>query len=296
VGIITHTNNPEVYEFRRLHEELTARGMDVKHLQPHRFAATIGARPGLLYNGKRFEPPPFVLSRLGAGTESYAALIIRQMAAMGATVVNTLGAAQAARNKAYTMQLAAADGLPIPETMIHPAKGAVVDAWKLGYPCIIKKAVGSRGNGVMLIRDPCQLSAIAGIFKSSEPREFLIQKYIDDRPGCDIRVLVIGGKAIGAMMRTAREGEARANISRGGKGELYPLTPKSIELSERVAQLLGLEIAGIDLLFSCENYALCEANSSPGFEGFEKYCDVDVAGMIADYIGSRLNSRLDEAN
>ena len=294
VAILTHTDNGKIYEFRHLREELEALDFEVKHLQPDRFAATIGATLGLKYNGMPFDLPTLVLPRLGAGTGSHAALIIRQMQRMGAIVVNPIEAIEIARDKGYTMQVAAAAKLRVPETMIHAARETVVDAWDDRYPLIVKKTVGSRGVGVMPIYNRSQLSAITGMIKTDEQKGILIQEYIANRPGHDVRVICIGGKALPVgMMRIARDGEIRANTSRGGKGVAYPLTPKSIEISERVARLLGLEIAGIDLLFSGDDdYVLCEANSSPGFKAFDKACGISVAGKIAEYVAQRVNPRI----
>jgi RimK family alpha-L-glutamate ligase len=153
---------------------------------------------------------------------------------------------------------------------------------------IVKKTSGSRGNGVILVNGASQLSAVTGLIPANEQTGFIVQQYIGDQPGRDVRVIVIAGTALAAMQRVAKPGEPRANASRGGQGEPYPLTPKSVELSERVAQLLDLEVAGIDLLFSHDGYCLCEANAQPGFSTFEESCKVNVAGAIADYIVKRI--------
>jgi gamma-F420-2:alpha-L-glutamate ligase len=279
-----------VYENSRLSAELEACGFHVEICHPDRFAVTMGANLVLTYDGELFPLPDLILSRTGSGTGSHAATILRQMEAMGCVVVNSLHAIQAAMDKVHTMQKAAAEGLPIPQTMIHTAKNAVV-GWTLGYPCIAKVASGSRGNGVFKCDDASQLKAFVGLMKVLDPkRPFLVQEYLGDRPGCDLRVLIIGGKAVGAMIRTSKDGDFRANISAGGMGANFDLTPEIAAISERIARLLGLDIAGVDLLFSGDKFVLCESNSSPGFRGFETYCGLNVAREIVQYVVNRICS------
>ena len=115
-------------------------------------------------------------------------------------------------------------------------------------------------------------------------KTLLVQEYLGDRPGEDLRVLVIGGKVVGAMKRTAPEGDFRANITSGGTGEGFEVTPEIDYIARETARTLGLTIAGIDLLFDNRGFRVCEANSNPGFSGFEKYCGVDVADLITEYI------------
>ena len=120
-------------------------------------------------------------------------------------------------------------------------------------------------------------------------KTLIVQEYMGDRPGEDLRVLVVGGKVIGAMKRTAPEGDFRANISNGGTGDLYPVTDEIEYIARETAKVLNLDIAGIDLLFDHRGFRVCEANSNPGFSGFETYCNIDVADVITDYIKFRLS-------
>jgi gamma-F420-2:alpha-L-glutamate ligase len=289
--VIVTRGGEAVYETVRLSKALTDLGLRVQICHPDRFAITVGANPVLTYDGEIFQLPRIVLSRTGAGTGSHTATILRQMEAMGCVVVNSLSAIQAAMDKIYTMQKAAAAGLPIPRTMIHTAKRRLITEWTGGYPCVFKLATGSHGDGVFLCKTASQLKALVGMIRALDPkRPFMVQEYLGDRPGCDLRVLVIGGKTVGAMVRSSRDGDFRANISAGGMGANFDLIPEVTEISETIAFLLGLEIAGIDLLFSADKFVLCEANSSPGFRGFERYCNLDVAGKIAQYIVDRLYS------
>jgi RimK family alpha-L-glutamate ligase len=174
--------------------------------------------------------------------------------------------------------------------MIRLASEDLAMGWKDiggGYPAVAKIPVGSQGKGVFICRSASQLKAITRLVNVLDPQlSIIVQKFVGEA-GVDIRCFVVGGKAIGAMKRT---GEDIANISAGGHGEPFELNSKIVEISEKISQILGLEIAGIDLLISGEEYILCEANSSPGFKGFDKYCRSNMAGRIADYVVDRLSS------
>lgn len=291
IGILSNTM--ETREYKALVKAFKARGAEARFLNPIHMAAKVGKQPALLYKNKALEKPAVVLVRSTGGVGAHPHAIIRQMVDMGIEVVNSLEAIEKARDKVHTMQLAAAAGLPIPETLVHSPTEAVVQAWgkrAYRYPVIIKKTTGSRGNGVMLIREWSQLSGVTGFIPANDNSTgFMVQEYIDDLPGSDVRVLVVGGKVLGAIMRTGQVGEPRANASRGGSVKRYALPAMGIELSEATAKLLGLDICGIDLLFLDDGFVLCEANAQPGFSGFQEACpDIDVAGALADYILSRI--------
>lgn len=289
--IVIISKHPFAYENRRLSEEMRQRGLDVEICRPDLFAATLGTNAILTYEGRPFAHPNLILVRTGSGTGAYTAALLNAMAAYGIIIVNPLHAIQAAMDKAFTMQTAASERLPIPHTMIHTAKDEIVGEWTFGYPCIVKLTTGSRGNGVLSCYNASQLKAVVGLLKALDSnRTMLVQEYLGDRPGCDLRVLVIGGRAVGAMLRSAKDSDFRANISRGGVGSKFDLTPEVIAISEKIARLLGLQIAGVDLLFAGDAFKICEVNSSPGFRGFEAYCGLNVAGAIAEYIKTQINS------
>jgi RimK family alpha-L-glutamate ligase len=120
----------------------------------------------------------------------------------------------------------------------------------------------------------------------------IVQEYLGDHPGEDLRVLVVGGKVIGAMKRTAPDGDFRANITNGGTGEKFPLTDEIEYIARETAKCLSLDIAGVDLLFDKRGFRVCEANSNPGFSGFETYCEIDVADVITEYVRFKLNAQI----
>jgi RimK family alpha-L-glutamate ligase len=162
-------------------------------------------------------------------------------------------------------------------------------ATTIGFPCVIKVVVGSFGEGVYLCQSELEYTRIIEFVDALHNEKTLIaQEYIGDRPGEDLRVFVVGGKVLGAMKRTAPKNDFRANISNGGTGEKYEVTPEIEEIAIDTADVLGLDIAGIDLLFTKEGFVVCEANSNPGFSGFNQYCNVNVADHIVNYIENML--------
>ena len=165
-----------------------------------------------------------------------------------------------------------------PDACLQNANNSLQQTWKKGRG-------GSYGEGIYLCENKKAFVKIMEFISSlNSSRTLIVQEYVDARPGEDLRVFVIGSKVIGVMKRHAPDGDFRANISNGGYGEPFEVTSEIDYLAREAARICGLHIAGIDLLFDKDGYKICEANSAPGFEGFEKYCQVDVAARIAEYI------------
>jgi RimK family alpha-L-glutamate ligase len=165
-----------------------------------------------------------------------------------------------------------------------PVEVDIVDNM-IGWPCVVKVISGSYGEGIYLCENKTSFRKMMEFIGNLDtPKTLLVQEYVDTKPGEDLRVFVVGGKVLGAMKRHAPEGDFRANISNGGYGEPFEVNSEIDYLAREAARICGLEIAGIDLLFDKDGYTICEANSAPGFEGFEKYCKVDIAGQIAQYL------------
>jgi RimK family alpha-L-glutamate ligase len=170
----------------------------------------------------------------------------------------------------------------------HPIDSTIVKN-RIGFPCVVKVITGTQGIGVYLCEKRRDFNKLMEfIHNVGISKTLLVQEYIGLNPGEDIRVLVIGGKVIGAMKRTAPKGDFRANISNGGTGEKFDVTPEIDFIARETARVLNLHIAGIDLLFHNDGFVVCEANTAPGFKGFEKYCDVDIAELIVEYIDYKL--------
>ena len=287
------------YEIGHLVIELCALGLFVEVCHPRRFSVVMGRTSAIMYDGTPFELPDLLLVRTGSATGSHANVIISQMEQMGCLVINSSISIQIAMDKILTMHRAALAGIPIPTTLVQNGKDPV-DAWtKLSggkwRNCVAKLPVGSHGAGVQVCFTQDVLRGFGRLVKVINPKQpILVQKRVGIQGVdiFDIRVILIGGRAVGAMKRIAQPGFHNANISSGARGEPYKLTPKVIEISEKVCSVLGLQIAGVDLLEDDDNNVWCiEANSAPGFRGFDQYCNANIARDIARHVGSLLFSK-----
>lgn len=246
---------------------------------------------GMKYLGEDFELPNLVLVRLGAGITPEQISVIRCFELNGVRCVNTSTSVDIVQNKFCTYQLLNSANIAVPNTMLvkFPADINLIKN-NIGFPCVVKVLVGSFGEGVYLIHSSDEyLKFVEFLENIDNNKKLLVQEYISECPGEDLRILVVGDKVIGAMKRTAPEGDFRANITIGGKGEFYPVTEEIEKIALATAHVLGLEIAGIDLLFDKQGFRICEANSNPGFKGFDQYCNANVADEIVDYIKSIFN-------
>lgn len=280
------------YENRRLVKSLSDLGIPTTIYHPDKFDVIVGKGigHGIKYEGKEFEMPDLVLTRTGSGTTDFITALVRQFEEEHVKCINSSLSVDIAKDKMRSHQLLASHGLPIPNTMLvrFPVDASIVDSM-IGWPCVVKVISGSYGEGIYLCENKKAFVKIMEFINSlNSPRTLIVQEYIDTKPGEDLRVFVIGGKVIGAMKRHAPDGDFRANISNGGYGEPFEVNGEIEYLAREAARICGLQIAGIDLLFDKDGYKICEANSAPGFEGFEKYCQVDVAGQIAEYIKYKL--------
>lgn len=276
------------YENRRLITSLSELEIPATIYYPDNFDVIVGKGigHGIKYNGNSFDMPNLVLPRSGSGTTEFITALLRQFEEKHVTCINSSLSVEIAKDKMRSHQLLASRGLPIPNTMLvrFPVDSDIVDN-VIGWPCVVKVISGSHGEGIYLCENKKTFVKIMEFVGSLDsPKTLIVQEYVDSKPGEDLRVFVVGGKVIGAMKRHAPKGDFRANISAGGHGEPFEVDNQIDFLARETARICGLDIAGIDLLFDKDGYKICEANSAPGFEGFEKYCDVDVAKQIAEYI------------
>ena len=229
--------------------------------------------------------PNVVIPRTGSGTGYFGHSLLRHFERLGVPLLNNSAAIEVTKDKLHAAQVFAEHHLPTPKTMLvkDPVNPSLV-AREIGFPCVVKIFAGSYGKGVYLCNNSREFRdfiEFAHGIKSDEA--IIVQEFIKSRPGEDVRVIVVGGKALGAMKRSSKDGSFKANITRGGVGENYPLNPRIEEIAIKTTNALGLDVAGIDLLFDGDDYKLCEANSAPGFKGFEKYTGINVAKAIIDY-------------
>ena len=278
----------ESWETNKLIEEFTKQSIKVRVVNPNDVDIFVDRddRKSIIVGGKPRALPDFVIPRTGSGTTYYIKAIIRHLERLGVVLINGSDAIDNVKDKLYTQQVLGESNLPVPKTLLvrHPIKLEWVEK-NIGFPVIIKTLSGSFGAGVFLAENKKQfeqLVKMAEITKKSY--NIIVQEFVKDSWGKDLRVFVLNGKVIGCMMRQATDEDFRANISRGGEGIPYQITEEIEWLGGESARLLGLDIAGVDLLFDNGGYKICEVNSSPGFEGMDKYTHTNIAEEIVNYI------------
>jgi len=226
-----------------------------------------------------------LLARTGSGTGYFNLSVLRQFERLNVPTLPNSAAIEASKDKMYANQIMAQAGLPIPKTMLtrFPCKAELVER-QVGFPCVIKVVTGSHGAGVYLCETPKQFEDLSELISSLDfKNSMIVQEYVQASEGRDLRVIVIGGRVIGAMLRQSTDGSFKANISRGGQGMAFDVDDQMEMLAIQVAKVLDLDIAGVDLLFHPDGYRICEANSSPGFKGFEAALDINVPQKVFDY-------------
>ena len=286
--ILAKKHNFDSYENKRFIEEAEKSELDVKIVAPEDFEiiVTKEGRKSILYNGESLELPDFLIPRMGAGTTYFALAVIRHLEKLGVFILNSSQSIENSRDKLAALQILASNNIPIPKTMLakFPLNIEIVEK-EFTYPMIVKTVSGAEGKGVFLCEKKVQLKDLADLMEVSiDPKiNVILQEFVTPSKGKDIRVIVIGGRAIGAMLRTAGRGKFKANYSAGGKVEALKLNPTLEWLAVESSKMLGLEIAGVDLLFDGDNYKICEVNSAPGFDGFEKATEINIPQKIYQY-------------
>ena len=291
VLIITKFERNE-YESNRLMESFAAKGIQARMCHPDDFDIIVDRdiHKGIKYKGEDLELPKLVLVRIGAGILPFQLAVIRHFEQAGIPCINGSLPIEIVKDKLRSSQILSRAGLAIPNTMMvrMPIDDGLVEK-NIGFPCVVKVVTGSYGEGVYLCEKKRDYKKLMEFIDNiGNKKTMIVQEYLNERVGEDLRVLVIGGKVVGAMKRTAPEGDFRANITAGGTGENFPLTEEIEYLARETARALNLDIAGIDLLFDARGFRVCEANSNPGFLGFEKYCGIDVADILTEYIKFRI--------
>ena len=281
----------EMYERERFVEEADKYGIDFNLVFADEIDLIVSRddRKSIRFRNDIVSLPDCVLARTGSGTGYFNLSVLRQFERLNVPTLPNSNAIEQSKDKMYANQILAQAGLPIPKTMLtrFPCKAELVEK-VVGFPCVLKVVTGSHGEGVYLCENAKQFEDLSELvslidFKAS----MIIQEYIAHSEGRDLRVIVIGGRVVGAMQRTATDGSFKANISRGGEGTPYEVDDEMEMLSVQVAKVLDLDIAGVDLLFHPDGYKICEANSSPGFKGFEKALGINVPEKVFTYAKMR---------
>ena len=239
----------------------------------------------IVVNDARVTLPDFVIPRVGASVSYFGLALIRQLEQLGVHVCNGSAAIAMAKDKLQMIQLLNHHHLPTPRTMLvkFPMSMKRIEA-EIGFPLVLKVVSGTEGFGVHLCETPHALEEIMEIISSQLNHiPMILQEFVKTSYGRDLRVFVLGGKAIACMQRTAGRG-FKANFSLGGTVAPYPITPEIEHLACATAKLFGLEIAGIDLLFDGSSFKVCEANSSPGLKGIERASQMDIATKVIEHV------------
>ena len=276
------------YETKRLVEEFDNSDIKIRIIDPNEIDIFVNKenKQSILVNGKSLPLPKFVFPRTGSGTTYYIKAVIRHFERMGVIVINSSDAIDNTKDKLYSHQILAQSNLDIPNTMLlkHPIDVNFVEK-HIGFPVIVKKISGSYGRGVFLCEDKKQLNQLVTMAElTKKSYDIIIQEFVKDTWGKDLRVFVVNNKVVGCMMRQSTDEDFRANISRGGEGFPYEVNEQIEWLSSESSKALDLNIAGVDLLFQNGGYKICEVNSNPGFEGMEQFTKKNIAGEIVNFI------------
>ena len=279
---------------RRLIEAAVARDHVIEPIDTLRCYMNIKSIASAVhYEGKPLPAYDFVIPRIGASITAYGTAVVRQFEMTGAQVLNSAQAIVQSRDKLFAHQLLAAHKLPMPDTAFASRQVDTDDliAMAGGAPLVIKFLNGTQGNGVMLAADRGAAAALIEALRNAEA-SFLVQQFISESAGQDLRCIVLDGKVIAAMVRRSTTGDFRANLHQGGIALETKLTPEERKLAIKAASRLGLKFAGVDILRSAKGPLLIEVNSSPGLEGIGNATGIDVAGHVLDHIEQRtLQSR-----
>ena len=284
IGILSR--NPNLYSTRRLREAAELKGHDIDIIDTmHCYMDITSAKPSVRYKGRALPHYDAIIPRIGASVTFYGTSVVRQFEMMGTYSINESVAISRSRDKLRSLQLLSRKGIGMPRTGFANHPDRIDDLIKNvgGAPVVIKLLEGTQGIGVVLADTNKAATAIIEAFMGLNAN-ILVQEYIKEAGGADIRCLVVGGKVIAAMKRQAPPGEFRSNLHRGGTASLVRLSPAERKTAGDAATTMGLNMAGLDILRSNHGPVVMEVNSSPGLEGIEKATGKDVAGMIIDFI------------
>jgi ribosomal protein S6--L-glutamate ligase len=281
LGVIVLSRNEKLYSTRRLVEAAWALGHAPRVLDTLRCNMVLGRdRPRLLYRGGEILATDVhvAIPRIGASITGYGLSVVNQLDLMGVPVLNNAIPIARSRDKLRALQFLSRFGIDIPRTVMCRYREEVPEAVELvgGLPCIIKLLQGTQGVGVMIANTRKEVEGLLDTLWTLG-QEILLQELVAESRGKDVRALVVGDRVVAAMRRTARAGEFRSNIHRGGVAEPLDLDREYSETAVKAARVMGLEVAGVDMLEARTGPMIMEVNSSPGFEGLEAATGKDIA-------------------
>ena len=289
LGILS--TSPECYSTRRLLEAAEQRGHEVEVLNTLRFAIDLQeGEPDLFFRQKQLSHYQAILPRIGASITYFGTAVVRQFEQMDVFCANSSAGISNSRDKLRSLQILSRHHIGIPQTTFVRDKKDVLPAIERvgGAPVVIKLLEGTQGIGVLLAESVTSAEAIVELLQSQK-QNVLIQKFVAESKGRDIRAFVVGDQVVAAMRRVAQGQEFRSNVHRGGRAEPVKLDEQFSETAVRAAQIMGLRVAGVDLLEGKDGPQIMEVNSSPGLEGIEGCTQLDVAGSVIDYIAAQVD-------
>lgn len=291
------SRNPQLYSHRRLVEVAQKRGHEIQVIDYLRCYMNItSSKPTVMYQGKNLEDFDAVIPRIGASYTFYGTAVVRQFEMMGKFALNSSIAISRSRDKLRCLQILARKGIGLPTTgFAHSTKDiqGLIDIVG-GAPMVVKLLEGTQGIGVVLAETNKAAESVIEAFRGLQAN-ILVQQFVKEAEGADIRCLVVGEKVVAAMMRKSKEGEFRSNLHRGGTAVGIKITPAERQAAVQAAREMGLNLAGVDMLRSNKGPVIMEVNSSPGLEGIEKATSIDVASKIIEYMEKNVEAELIKA-
>lgn len=278
--------NAELYSHKRLVEAAHARGHQIDVINHLRCYIDIASGdPEIHYKGESLKGYHAVIPRIGASVTFFGTAVLRQFEMMGVYPVNESVAISRSRDKLRSMQLLSRDGIGLPVTVFAHRTSNASELIEIagGAPVIIKLLEGTQGVGVVLAETVKSAESIVQAFGSTKTH-ILVQQFVKEANGEDIRCLVVGEQVVASMIRRGKEGDFRSNLHQGGSAEKIKITPEERRTALRSAKIMGLNVCGVDMLRSDSGPVVMEVNSSPGLEGIEKATEIDIAGKIIQFI------------
>ncbi|MBX9607921.1 MAG: 30S ribosomal protein S6--L-glutamate ligase [Gammaproteobacteria bacterium] len=287
IGILSR--NPKLYSTRRLVEAAQARGHEARVIDVLRCYMDITPHhPTIHYKGEELTEFDAVIPRIGASVTYYGTAVVRQFEMMGTYSVNESVAIARSRDKLRSLQLLSREGLGLPTTTfahsLDDVDGLIDEVG--GAPLVIKVLEGTQGLGVVLAETKNSAKSVIEAFMGLDAN-ILVQQFIKEAAGCDLRCFVIGDKVVAAMQRVGAAGEFRSNLHRGGQASAVKISAAERATAVRAARTLGLNVCGVDMLRSAQGPVIMEVNSSPGLRGIEQVSGLDIAGLIIEFLERR---------
>jgi len=283
------TEFPELYSSRRLIEAARKRGHDIDIVRTLQVVINIESnQPSLFFEGKKLDGFDAVIPRIGQSITFYGVAVLRQFEMMGVVALNTALAIRRSRDKLHALQLLGSNGIALPATAFaHDLnRSADIIGMAGGAPVVIKQLQGTEGIGVVLGETKNSAKSVIEAFRGADV-DILVQDFIAESSGTDIRAIVVGAEVIAAMQRKGANGDFRSNLHRGGTASSVEITTQERETAIRSAQVMGLNVCGVDMLRSDRGPLVLEVNSSPGLEGIEDASGVDVADAIIEFLEAK---------